>query len=296
MKRKNFKDPFNGENGCFHLASDHLNTKRLFQSEEEFILGVNSLAILIADSDVSLIAYCLMDNHIHLLLSGRLKDCLAFYDKAVHRIVLLLDRVEGKTGILREEDVDITPVQSERQFKNEICYIHRNPYKARIAAPSSYEWSSADVYFSPRLPTGTSAGGLNARRQRSIFHTHQTVPDHYEYDGRGLILNKGFVSFKKGEARFRDSVEYFDLLRKYALEAEVESAAGIHESIVFSDMDLMAKARAICQSEMHASSIQALGRKELLLMARKLSSRFGAAPGQISRLLGVEKEILERYL
>lgn len=86
MKRFDDKDPFNGQRGCYHFSSSHQETKLLFRSKKGFIIGVNTLALLLPGSGVKNIAYCLMDNHIHILLSGRLEDCLNYYDRVTHRL------------------------------------------------------------------------------------------------------------------------------------------------------------------------------------------------------------------
>ncbi len=295
MKRSDFIDPFNGLRGCYHFSSSHQETRRLFRSKKDFIIGINTLALLLPGSGVKIIAYCLMDNHIHILLSGRLDDCLDYYDRVIHRLAQMLGAAHGFSGVLGRKDLDIVAVMSDTQMKREICYIHRNPYKARIASPDAYPWSSADVYFKTSLPSGAQVRDLSLERRREMFQTKMLIPDTYEYyDGR--ILNTSFVSFSEASARFMSSVEYFDLLRKYSLEAEVEEQHGIHESVTFSDAELQERIKDVCVNEFHRKSILSLDRKELLRLARIVSFRFGAGQAQLARLLGVEKEMLERIL
>lgn len=295
MKRQDFKDPFNGQRGCYHLSSSHLETQAIFRNENDFIFGINTLAILLVCFDVRLIAYCLMDNHLHLLVSGTLDQCLAFYDRAVHRISMNAWKKYGISGILKQEEVDIVAITDEQQLKNEICYIHRNPYKARIASPNAYKWSSADVYFNAFTPVGTKVSTLSVRDRRKIFNTHLTVPEEYEFL-EGRILNKSFVSSRNASAKFRDSVEYFDTLRKFSLESIVESSHGIHESITFSDAELRERIKDICKLEMHVESHTLLSRKELLRLAILVRNRFGAGQPQLSRLLGLDKTVLDQVL
>ena len=83
MKRKDFDDPYKGQRGCYMLSSSHLLKQLIFRTEADFIFAVNTLAILLPGSRISLIAYCLMDNHIHLILVGCLSDCLEYYDKVI---------------------------------------------------------------------------------------------------------------------------------------------------------------------------------------------------------------------
>ena len=121
MKRFAFKDPFNGQRGCYHFSSSHQETRRLFRTTKDFILGVNTLALLLPGSGVKIIAYCLMDNHIHILLSGRLADCLNYYDRVTHRLSQMLGAKYGFTGVFKKEDLDIVAVTSDLQLKREIC-------------------------------------------------------------------------------------------------------------------------------------------------------------------------------
>lgn len=295
MERKQFKDPYEGKRGCYHFSSSHQETRRIFRSRKDFIFGVNTLALLLPGSDVQLIAYCLMDNHIHILLIGEYDKCLKYYDRVVHRLAIMVGKEYGVSGILKRDEVDIVPVMNDMQLKNEICYIHRNPYKARIASPLSYPWSSADVYFPLSKPAGSKIREIGARRVKNLFRTHETIPDNYEHI-EGKILNSSFVSSDKAMMKFISSVEYFDLLRKYSLEAEVEESHGIHETYTFSDAEIQERITTVCRNEFHADSHKALNRKELLRLARIASARYGAGLAQLSRLLGVDKDTLGRIL
>lgn len=295
MKRSDFIDPFKGQRGCYHFSSSHQDTRLLFRSAKDFIIGVNTLALLLIGSGVEIVAYCLMDNHIHILLRGRYKDCLKYYDRVIHRLAQMLGAKYGFSKVLRVDDLDIVAVTSDLQLKREICYIHRNPYKARIASPDAYHWSSADVYFKTSLPYGAQVSGLTVEKRRELFQTKITIPDTYEhFDGR--ILNTTFVSFEWASSKFTGSVEYFDLLRRYSLEAEIEEQHGIHETVTFTDAELRERIKNVCINEFHKESISSLDRKELLRLARIISFRFGASQAQLSRLLGIEKGILERIL
>ena len=179
MKRKSFNDPFKGGKGCYHLSSSHLEKQTVFRNDYDFIFGVNSLALLLTLFDVRLIAYCLMDNHLHLLLSDRLEACLGYYDRTVRRIAQYTAGEYGISGILSCEDVDIVTVTNDQQLKKEICYIHRNPYKARISSPLAYRWCSADVYFNNFIQSGKKAGSISVRERRRVFKTHIPVPEEH---------------------------------------------------------------------------------------------------------------------
>ena len=151
------------------------------------------------------------------------------------------------------------------------------------------------MYFMPSYPVGVKVAALSHKEKCRLFKTHLEVPDTYEHIG-GRVLNSSFVSSSSAMARFRDSVEYFDLLRRYSLEYEVESASGLKESIVFSDSELSERLLEMCRNDFHASSLAALDRKSLLRLARIASFRYGARSAQLARLTGIGKETLDRIL
>ena len=67
----------------YHFSSEGLKRDILYASEEEFVAGVNRIAVSYqlnerAARRVVIIAYCLMDNHFPFLLQGSRSDCEFF--------------------------------------------------------------------------------------------------------------------------------------------------------------------------------------------------------------------------
>ena len=86
---------------CFQITSSKLVSELLFRDEEDYIFGMNSLAlILLSFPTVTVYAFVLMSNHIHLVLGGRKEDCEAYYDAVMHRLSLMLRRKYGLSGIV----------------------------------------------------------------------------------------------------------------------------------------------------------------------------------------------------
>ena len=61
----------------------------------------------------------------------------------------MLNQRFGVSGVLPDDAFDVSAITDERMFLNEMAYILRNPYKARMASPYAFAWNSADVYFNP---------------------------------------------------------------------------------------------------------------------------------------------------
>lgn len=297
MRPADFVDPFKGRPGVFHLASDHLETIRLFSDKESFCYGVNTLALAVARFGIRLFCYELMDSHLHVLSGGTWTKCREFFRWVLHRLAMMISARDGVSDILPRDGFDVHAVLDPRQFQNEVAYILRNCYKARICSPFSYEWGSIDVYFNPArdLLPGTSVSSMGTVEIRRLLKTRGSVPPRYEVrDGR--ILNRCFVDYTYVEQQFGDSLKFFDVLRVWDLESAVALSHGVSEQVTFSDAELAIRLSQLCRTEYGTDSVQLLDRKSLLLLARTASRSFGAGKNQLARLLNLSADMLGKVL
>ena len=295
MRIKEFSDPFKGKKGVYMISLDHLERQLLFRSDQDYIYGVNTLAIGTLKFQVVVLCYALMDNHLHILLLGLWKDCLAYFKWVLHRLSIMMKNRYGIQGLLKEDAADVQAVPDPQALLNEVAYLLRNPYKARIDSPFSYRWSSAEVYFNVNLDLTKGERFKSAAEAQRILGTHIGIPPHWEhYQGR--ILNKCFVDYRMVERYIENSLAFFDRLRKYDLESAVAQKHGIEEKITFTDSEIQEKILVICRNEYHVDSIHQLTRKDLLRLARALAGRFACPPKQIARLLGLDPSLLDTVL
>jgi putative transposase len=94
----------------------------------------------------TLLAWCLMDNHYHLLVRVPF-DSLPLM---MHDINLMYSKHfnnrHGNTGQLYEGRYRSVPVQDERQLLAEVFYIHRNAVEKGFKNPDDYAWCSHREY------------------------------------------------------------------------------------------------------------------------------------------------------
>lgn len=292
-----FNDPFKGGSGVYQFTMSHLEHGTLFRKDADYAFGVNSLAIATTLFDIRLLAYTLMSNHLHLLLYGTLKECRCMWRWIIYRFSVMLSAEYGIIGLMHEKDCNVSPVTNQQMFLNELAYILRNCYRARICSPYEYRWSSADVYFNPymNLVHGEAVGKIKQERRRELFKSHVKLPPEWE-TVNSCVLNRYFVDYKLVEKKAGDSLALFDRLRVFDLESGVRISHGLPESIRFSDSQLQEKIASICKNEYYVESPHQLDRKTLLQLARTLARRFAASKGQIRRLIGLTDEVLEKVL
>lgn len=297
MNPNAFTDPFHGEPGRFQFSMNHLERALLFRSPDDYVFGVNSIAVGSFRQGVSVLAYALMDTHFHLLLEGAYGRCEALCRGLIQRLRRMLGQRYGIRGLLEEDAFDVSAIRDDEMCRNEVAYIIRNPYKARMSSPLSYAWSSADVYYNPqrKLIRGVPLSQMKQEEIKAVFHTHERLPSWWEH-AHGRILNSCFVDYTGVEKLFGTSVSYFDRIRKYDLESVVQMSHGLAESIRFTDQEVQEKILSLCRNEYHVASHHQLDPKTLLLLARVLARRFSCPKTQIGRLLGLSEDVLDRLL
>ena len=181
---------------CFQINSKKLEKELLFRDEEDYIYGINTLAlILLQFPEVVVYAFTLMSNHIHLLLGGPIEQCVAFYDAVMHRLSLRLKRKYGLSGVVPygKENRETVPVHGLEHFIIEVLYLLRNPFKAKICYPGDYPWSSVGMYFSKRgllagLPMELKFNDREiAARVQAICQNELNVKDHCQLPTKELL-------------------------------------------------------------------------------------------------------------
>lgn len=295
MRLPEFRDPHPGRAGVYLFTTDHQERTLIFRTASDFTYGVNTLAIGTLKYPVRLLCYVLMDNHLHILLSGLYADCLAYFRWVLHRLAMMLKGRYGVRGVLKMDAADVQAVTDARMLLNEVAYLLRNPYKARVESPFSYPWAPFEVYFNPYLPLLRGEPMPEARQLRKILGTHEKVPADWQMRN-GRILNNCFVDYRTVEREVGSGIKLFDRLRKYSLESEIAQQHGMEELLSFTDAEMQEKIRTICLQEYHLASFHLLDRKALLLLARSVALRFGSPVKQISRLLGIDPALLEQIL
>lgn len=121
----------NNRQSCFYEAND--------RSFYLFHLGR-----LLAKAGCALHAYCLMTNHVHLLLTPSSLDSCGVLMKGIGQLhTQYMNRTYGRTGSLWEGRFRSCLVQAEDYLLACYRYIEMNPVRANLVShPMEYPWSS----------------------------------------------------------------------------------------------------------------------------------------------------------
>lgn len=92
-------------------------------------------------------AYCLMTNHVHLLVYRRERSLGTIFRQAHRAYAVYFNRRHRKTGYVFQGRPKSFLVLDERYLAALVRYIHLNPVMAKIVRrPENYRWSSDGFY------------------------------------------------------------------------------------------------------------------------------------------------------
>jgi REP element-mobilizing transposase RayT len=127
------------ENGVYHVFSRGNNKERIFWDERDYRALLRLLERAAARFEIVVLSYCLMPNHLHLLVQvpkGNLSEALQF-------VVGGYSRATNKRRHLFQNRFGSVHVTSDAQLLGCFRYIALNPVEAGLCDdPEHYRWSS----------------------------------------------------------------------------------------------------------------------------------------------------------
>src|SRR5688572_5268224 len=127
-----------------HITHRGNNRQRCFYEDADRAFYLFHLRRLLPHAQCKLHAYCLMTNHVHVLLTPTALDSCARLMKGLAQLhTQYVNRTYGRSGSLWEGRFHSCLVQSEGYLLNCYRYVELNPVDAGVCAhPAKYEWSS----------------------------------------------------------------------------------------------------------------------------------------------------------
>ncbi len=137
------------ESGIYHIMLRGINRQVIFEDEEDNLKFLETLKNYKAVSGYKLFAYCLMSNHIHLLLRVEKEDLDLIIKRIAGSYVYWYNWKYKRNGHLFQDRFKSEPVEDDAYFLTVIRYIHQNPIKAGLSKTiDDYKFSSYNEYIS----------------------------------------------------------------------------------------------------------------------------------------------------
>lgn len=132
-----------------HVVIRGIDHQTLFEEVKDYLKYLDILAFYKEECNFNLYAYCLMSNHVHLILRTNDIPLDIIFRKINTRYAVWFNMKYQRCGHLQQDRFYSEPIDNISYFLTAIRYIHRNPCKAglEISPGMSYQWSSIYAYL-----------------------------------------------------------------------------------------------------------------------------------------------------
>lgn len=235
--------------GVYHIMLRGINKQSIFEEPEDYKKFLSILKEIQLKTNVAVYAYCLMGNHIHLLLHEKEEKIAVVMKRIGVTYVHWYNEKYQRNGHLFQDRYRSEAVNTEKYFLTVLRYIHQNPLKAGITKNiSEYPWSSYGEFFT-----------------------------------RGFFVDADFVLrvFSEDKKRARERFQTFHQ------ETEEEQCLDIPDSGKIKDHEARIRICELCDIEEAKALAQFEAKKRNALL--KILKSEGISTRQLQRLTGINR-------
>jgi len=136
------------KNGIYHIMLRGANRQEIFHDDEDCIKFLDIIEKYKRVSEMGLFAWCLMSNHVHLLLKEGNEPISITMKRIGVSFVGYYNWKYRTTGHLFQDRFKSENVETQKYLLTVIRYIHQNPVKAGIVnRADAWRWSSCLGYY-----------------------------------------------------------------------------------------------------------------------------------------------------
>ena len=269
------------------ISTKHLEKNLLFNDSQDFIVGMNSVAVQSFKAAVNVLSFNLMSNHAHFLVECGRESAELFINTFKADYSRYYQKKYGVSEIFRRNKVDIRPVSLVgEELERHWAYIQMNSVAANVCShPFEYPWGTGSCFFQPTKKSGRRVGDLSVRRRRSILRTKTEIPSGWLLCDLGYIIPESYVCVKFMEARLRtpNRMNYFlnsSSKAKMKMEAMEDGMPAFRDQVVKNAIP------DLCRTLFGVNDVHLLNENQLTELMRQIRYRFSAGANQIARVTG----------
>ena len=133
------------ESDIDHIIIRGVGQQILFEDDEDrgFFMGL--LGDAIAGKEIQVLAWCLMANHVHMLIAAPIEAVSVLMKTIESRYANHFNSRHERVGTLFQGRFTSIPIEGDEQLLSTVSYIHHNPAKAGYGL--DVKWSSYRDYI-----------------------------------------------------------------------------------------------------------------------------------------------------
>lgn len=136
------------ETGFYHVILRGNGKQNLFETDKDRAAFMEAARSSFSRDSVTLIAWCLMDNHVHLIIDDPLDRISTAIQRVTSTYAMYFNHSFGHSGHVFEGRYGSVPIIDDEQLLAAVKYVHNNPLKGMGITPDRYPWCSYSEYAS----------------------------------------------------------------------------------------------------------------------------------------------------
>ncbi|MCF8009872.1 MAG: transposase [Clostridiales bacterium] len=243
--------------GIYHIIMRGMNRQTIFEDEEDSIKFIQTLDVYQKKCKFKVYAYCLMGNHVHLLVKEGKEELGITFRRIGASYVYWYNWKYERCGHLFQDRYKSETVEDDKYFLAVLRYIHQNPIKAGLVKElADYPWSSYREYINQKnklTETDFALGLFSNNKAKAVeefkaFHKVEVQEKFLDIDEKKKWKDTDAVELIKTVCQVKNCKEvqkldkekqsqYFDLLSEKGLSArQISRITGVGKWIVYKSL------------------------------------------------------------
>lgn len=285
----------------FHWCSRGLTADLLFANEQEFIAGMNRIAVcylycLKKGRPVRIVAFCLLNNHFHFVLYGSEEDTTMFME---HYKMLTLQRIRYHRQERLHSEIELGhwPAQDPGHAREKVVYTLRQTLEAGLRiTPQGYPWCSARLMFNDNsyvLGTCRTMGELSQRTVQKTINSEIRPPFAWHVLGNGMIWPGDYTDLQIAEGMFMGVKDFMFSLNNGNVDKAVLAEMS-PETPSLPDTEVRDKAESFARGLFGRKGISACTATERVRIAGFLHKELHCGYKQLARVVRMNEGDLRK--
>lgn len=133
--------------GYYHVSARGVGKQAIFENDDDRREFLELMRDCCRDKRVTVVAWCLMNDHVHLVLADYEDGMSAAMQRLLLTYARRFNKRTGRTGRLFQNRFDRRALDTDRHLMAAIRRVHANPQGAGISLIERYPWSSFGEYL-----------------------------------------------------------------------------------------------------------------------------------------------------
>ena len=131
----------------YHIIIKGIDAEDIFYDDMDRNVFLEKIKLTKKEFNYEVYAYCLMTNHVHMVIKVLDEDLSRAVQSLTIRYVSYFNKKYDRKGPFVQNRFNSKNIENQKYFLEVCRYVHRNPEKANLEKTNKYKWSSYREYI-----------------------------------------------------------------------------------------------------------------------------------------------------